>query len=110
MPLFAAVGGAILGSAGAASAGTFITGLVGGLTVAGVTAGIGTSIYSAVNSSARARSAEGSAATQVDAGTSANVNNLGRAALISTSPQGVSGTDPTLRYKLLGNPAGLGGS
>ena len=109
MPLFAAVGGAILGSAGAASAGTFITGLVGGLTVAGVTAGIGTSIYGATRST-KIPSAEGNAATQVDASTSANVNNLGRAALISTSPQGVSGTDPTLRYKLLGNPAGLGGS
>ena len=39
----------------------------------------------------------------VDPSTNANINNLGRAALISTSPQGVQGTDPTLRYKLLGN-------
>ena len=37
-----------------------------------------------------------------------NMNNLGRAALISTSPQGVEGTSPTNRYKLLGNSSGLG--
>lgn len=30
-------------------------------------------------------------------------NNLGRAALISTSPTGVLGTDPTGRKRLLGN-------
>ena len=93
MPLFVAVGGA----------------LVEGLSTVAVATEIGTSIYNATRST-KIPSAEGSAATQVDASTSANVNNLGRAALISTSPQGVSGTDPTLRYKLLGNPAGLGGS
>lgn len=33
----------------------------------------------------------------------ANADNLGRAALISTSPSGVEGLDPTGRRKLLGN-------
>ena len=46
-------------------------------------------------------------ATTVDPNTDANgitnVNQLGRAALISTSPQGVKGTDETGRYRLLGN-------
>lgn len=46
-------------------------------------------------------------ATTVDPNTNANgitnVNQLGRAALISTSPQGVKGTDETGRYRLLGN-------
>lgn len=32
-----------------------------------------------------------------------NANNLGRAALIATSPSGVMGTDPTGRRKLVGN-------
>ena len=31
------------------------------------------------------------------------INQLGRAALISTSPQGVQGTDNVGRYRLLGN-------
>lgn len=35
--------------------------------------------------------------------TTTNAQNLGRAALISTSPSGVLGTDPTGRRKLLGN-------
>jgi hypothetical protein len=39
----------------------------------------------------------------VDPSTSSNVNNLGRAALIATSPQGVVGSDPTNKYALLGN-------
>ncbi len=33
----------------------------------------------------------------------ANAQNNGRAALISTSPSGVQGTDPTGRRKLIGN-------
>ena len=41
--------------------------------------------------------------TVVDPSAAAGTNNLGRAALIQTSPQGVQGTDPSLRYKLLGN-------
>lgn len=35
--------------------------------------------------------------------TTANANNAGRAALISTSPSGVQGIDPTGRRKLIGN-------
>ena len=41
-------------------------------------------------------------ATTVDPGVN-QVNQLGRAALISTSPQGVQGTDNVGRYRLLGN-------
>lgn len=37
------------------------------------------------------------------ANTTSNAENNGRAALISTSPSGVSGLDPTGRRKLLGN-------
>lgn len=47
-------------------------------------------------------------AQTVDPSTTSSVNNLGRAALIMTSPQGVIGTDPTNRYALLGNQTGLG--
>lgn len=42
------------------------------------------------------------AAQTVDNSTTSNVNNLGRAALIMTSPQGVQGSDPSNRYALLG--------
>jgi hypothetical protein len=43
-------------------------------------------------------------ATTVDPGVNSNqINQLGRAALISTSSQGVKGTDETGRYRLLGN-------
>lgn len=41
-------------------------------------------------------------AQKVDA-SAPGANNLGRAALISTSSQGVMGMDPVGRYKLLGN-------
>jgi hypothetical protein len=48
-------------------------------------------------------------ATQtVDNSSNSNINNLGRAALIMTSPQGVQGTDSTNKYALLGNQTGLG--
>lgn len=51
----------------------------------------------------------GGKSTTVDAtSTNSQANMLGRAALISTSPQGVQGTDATNRYKLLGNSGGLG--
>jgi hypothetical protein len=48
------------------------------------------------------------AAQTVDGSSTSNINNLGRAALIMTSPQGVQGTDPTNKYALLGNQTGLG--
>lgn len=47
-------------------------------------------------------------AQTVDASSTSNLNNVGRAALIMTSPQGVQGTNPTNRYALLGNNTGLG--
>jgi hypothetical protein len=50
------------------------------------------------------------AATTVDASaeSSARVNQIGRAALIETSSQGVQGTENSGRYRLLGNSPGLG--
>ena len=46
----------------------------------------------------------------VGGNTNPNLNNLGRAALIFTSLQGVEGTTPTNRYSLLGNSGiGIGG-
>jgi hypothetical protein len=116
VPLFAAIGGMLLGASSAAAAGAGVTALVGGLATAAIVAGVGSSIYGAVSSSAAVRRAAnasgisglGSPATTVDAGSSAGADNLGRAALISTSPQGVQGVDPTLRYRLLGNSTGLG--
>jgi hypothetical protein len=47
-------------------------------------------------------------AQTVDPSLPSNVNNLGRAALIMTSPQGVQGSDPKNRYALLGNSSTLG--
>ena len=43
--------------------------------------------------------------TVVDSTSAANpsMSALGRAALINTSPSGVQGTDPSQRYRLLGN-------
>lgn len=87
-----------------------------------VAASVATSVYSSSASSTAAKKASGAAEadarsraaltgtgnplTTVDP--NAGVNQLGRAALISTSPQGVSGTDPSMRYRLLGNTSGLG--
>jgi len=45
----------------------------------------------------------GTPGTTVDPSTQSNTNQLGSAALVSTSPLGVQGTDPSQRYKLLGN-------
>ena len=119
MPILAAIP-AVLGAIGAGvgvtgagitagmsiAAGLGVVGMVGGL-AAGVAGSIQSSI--AANKQAKAMqdaqnaSGLGNAATTVDATTAANVNQLGRAALISTSPQGVQGTDSTGRYRLLGN-------
>ena len=62
--------------------------------------------YNAAYTAAGQSGAQPLSGTVVDS--SATNQQLGRAALISTSPQGVSGTDPTLRYKLLGNSTALG--
>ena len=119
MPLFAAVGAMVLGASGAAAAGAGVTALVGGIATAATVAGVGSAIYGSVTAGAAAKKAANAnanpsglsnPATTVDASSTSNINNLGRAALISTSPQGVQGTDPTLRYRLLGNSAGLGNS
>jgi len=55
-------------------------------------------------SSAAAAPVQAATPTVADAGnTTDRANNLGRAALISTSSQGILGSDPTGRRKLLGN-------
>jgi len=120
MPFFGAIGAWVLGSGGAAAAGAGVTAAVGVATTAAVAGGIAASVYSSSASStaaAKSRNAQDaymrsltgtvSPTTTVDAN-STNVNQLGRAALISTSPQGVQGTDTSMRYKLLGNSPGLG--
>ena len=106
-----------MGTAGAAAAGAGATALVGGIATAVTVAGVGSAIYGSISSASAAKHATNAnpsglsnPATTVDASSTSNINNLGRAALISTSPQGVQGTDPTLRYRLLGNSAELGNS
>ena len=128
MPVFAVVG-AVLGSIGSAiGAGLGAVGAAAGVTGAGVTAGTSMlaggmivsgiagaaeSIYGAVSAADAAKESAGAvttpnAAQTVDNTSTSNVSNLGRAALIMTSPQGVQGTDMSTRYKLLGNSPGLG--
>ena len=106
-----------MGTAGAAAVGAGATALVGGIATAATVAGVGLSVYGSLMAGAAQHAANVSnasglsnPATTVNASSTSNINNLGRAALISTSPQGVQGTDPTLRYRLLGNSAGLGNS
>ena len=125
IPIFAGVGAAILGTAGTAAAGAGATAVVGGIASAAAVAGVGAAVYGGVTAAAAAKkeaaAAEnaqnnqnitgvGNPTTTVGSSNASGVDNLGRAALISTSPQGVQGTDPTLRYKLLGNTTGLGNS
>lgn len=100
---FAAAAGAALGTS-AAVGGTIIAGtaLAGGLAIS----------QAAAQKAALKKAAASQVSLQPDVSqtvggnptnTTANANNLGRAALISTSPSGVQGTDPTGRRKLLGN-------
>lgn len=106
MPIipFAAAAGAALGTSAA----------VGGTIVAGTALAAGLAVSSAVSSAAQAKALKRAQADSItpDASqtvgdptknTTAQANNLGRAALISTSPSGVLGSDPTGRRKLLGN-------
>lgn len=107
MPIipFAAAAGAALGTSAA----------VGGTVIAGTALAGGLAVSQAIQASANnaaAKKAAGAANATPDASqtvgdptvnSTANANNLGRAALISTSPSGVLGTDPTGRRKLLGN-------
>lgn len=109
MPIFAAIPfAASVGAAFGTSA------AVGGAIVAGTVTAAGMGIASAVGSAQQAsatkkaqEAAQNSAAntpdTTVGDPTLSNSNNLGRAALISTSPSGVQGLDPTGRRSLLGN-------
>jgi hypothetical protein len=98
MPLFAGIGLAL--GATAASAAT-----VGTIATLGTVGLIGSQVYSGITQAAQAKklAAQSSAGTTVDAGGTSNTTNLGRAALIQTSSQGVQGTDATGRMRLLGN-------
>ena len=128
----AAVGSAVVGgigaAAGAVGAGLGAIGAAAGVTGAGVSAGtsilagglIAGSVAEAGISIASASGAftakpstinpnpQPTAAQTVDnSGAQSNVNNLGRAALIATSPQGVEGTSPQNRYSLLGTSSAI---
>lgn len=106
MPIipFAAAVGAALGTSAA----------VGGTIVAGGALAAGLGIANAVGSASQASAAKkaqeaaqaqanGTPNTTVGDPTLSQTNNLGRAALISTSSSGVQGLDPTGRRSLLGN-------
>lgn len=103
MPIipFAAAAGAALGTSAA----------VGGTIIAGTALAAGLGVAGAVQSASQAKAlkkAQAAAtpdATQVvgDPTKSTQSSQLGRAALISTSPSGVQGTDPTGRRKLIGD-------
>ena len=117
MPIFAGIGTALLGTGGVAAAGATGTAIVGGLATA---AAVGGATYAVSSSRSAAKAAKTQASimagtqgitgtanpeTTVDptANNQNQINQLGRAALISTSPQGVQGTDNVGRYRLLGN-------
>jgi len=103
MPVFAAVG-AVLASVGTAVGASAATATMTGALIAGsaVTAGLGiaesagafSSKASTINPNPTATAAQ----TVSSGGSNPNSTNLGRAALIATSPQGVQGSDPSNRY------------
>jgi hypothetical protein len=110
-----AVGGAVAGALGAVGAGIGVTGagVTAGMSIAAgaLTIGAAASAATSIATAAGAFSAKPSlinpnptptAAQTVDNSSVSNVNNLGRAALIMTSGQGVQGSDPSSRYALLG--------
>jgi len=116
MPVFAAIP-AILGSIGAA-AGVTGAGITAGMSIAagaaiagGVTAGVVGAVSSAQQAAAAKKAAANNSSsvtpdasqTVGDPTINNSSNQLGRAALISTSPSGVQGIDPTGRRKLIGN-------
>lgn len=115
MPVFAAIP-AVLGSIGAA-AGVTGAGVAAATSIAAgaaIVGGVGAGIAGAVSASAQARALKKANAVDATPDASQTVNggganttsaagNLGRAALISTSPSGVQGIDATGRRKLIGN-------
>jgi hypothetical protein len=106
---FAATVGTWMGASAATAA------AVGGTAIVATAASVGASIYSSVSQAAAAKKAEKAAAASGSGTPDASqtvgetpnkteyANNLGRAALISTSPTGVLGSDPSGRRRLLGN-------
>lgn len=107
VPLAIAVGTTLGASAAAAGA-------VGGTVLAGTALAAGLGIAQAVSTAKQATQAKkaqdaataqatGTPGTTVGDPTLNQANNLGRAALISTSPSGVQGLDPTGRRSLLGS-------
>lgn len=102
IPFAASVGAAVGGSAALGGGLIAGTALAGGLAIS----------QAASQSAAVKKAAANSASSTTNAGQivggdpankTADANRLGRAALISTSPSGVSGLDPTGRRRLLGN-------
>lgn len=102
MPIipFAAAAGTLFGTSAA----------VGGTIIAGSALAAGLGVAGAVQNAAQQKALKASQASaapdasqKVGDSSKGNPDQLGRAALISTSPSGVVGTDPTGRRKLLGN-------
>ncbi len=106
MPIvpFAAAVGAALGTS-AAVGGTIVAGtaLAAGLGIAGAVGSASASAAAKKQAAAAQDAANNTPGTTVGDPTLSQTNNLGRAALISTSPSGVQGLDPQGRRSLLGN-------
>lgn len=85
--------------------------IIGAVLAAGISAGVSSHQASLNRKAGNAANAAQQNALNPPAAANTNVADaskgnptlLGRAALISTSPQGVQGTDPTGRRRLLGN-------
>lgn len=105
--------GAIGAAAGVTGAGvTAAASIAAGAAIAGgVTAGVVGVVSAAQQNAAMKKAAAGNntavtpdaSQTVGDPNLNSSAGQLGRAALISTSPSGVQGTDPTGRRKLIGN-------
>lgn len=107
MPIvpFASAVGALFGTSAA----------VGGTIIAGTALATGLAVSQAVSNAAQAKALKNAASPtnptpdvsqtvgSLTPNQTANAQNNGRAALISTSPSGVQGIDATGRRKLLGN-------
>ena len=108
-PIFGAIGAAAGVTGAGVTAGASIAAGIG-ITTAAVGAGVGIASSAGAFSSSPSQinpNPTATASQTVDNSSTSNVNNLGRAALVMTSPQGVQGTDPVNRYALLGNSPSL---
>ena len=77
MPIFAGIGAAILGSAGAAAAGATATAVVGAVAIGATAAAVGTSIYSSQAQATAAKKQAGAFSAML-AGQAQNITDVGR--------------------------------